>query len=189
MSTILAAIFLKEGIGWMKLTGLLFCVTGVLFLLCNGDFKNLVILKFSVGDLWVVTAAFCFAVYNTLVKKKPATISSLNFLFVVFLGGTILLLPAYLWEINTTAVIHWDSTLLGSIFYLGLGASVICFLIWNMAIGKIGASRTALFGNLIPIFGTAGSVIILHEQFTRIHIISMVIVFAGIIIANIRLLR
>ncbi len=189
IATILARIFLKEEIGWMKLIGLIFCIAGVLLLLSKGDFRNLLTFKFSTGDLWVLAAACCFAIYNTLVKKKPASISSINYLFVIFSAGTIMLLPAYLWEMNSAAPVIWNSDLLLSVLYLGLGASVICFWIWNIAIGRIGAARTILFGNLIPIFGTIGSVIFLHEQFTWVHIASMIIVFTGIIIANLRLSR
>jgi drug/metabolite transporter (DMT)-like permease len=189
VATILARIFLKEEIGWMKLAGLALCIAGVLFLLSKGDFQNLLALQFSRGDLWVLAAAFCFAVYNTLVKKKPASISPINFLFVAFSFGTILLAPFFIWEMNRTAPVVWNSDLLLSILYLGLGASVICFWIWNIAISRIGAARTILFGNLIPIFGTVGSVVFLHEQFNWIHIVSMVIVFAGILLANIRVSR
>jgi drug/metabolite transporter (DMT)-like permease len=189
IATILARIFLKEQIGWMKLTGLIFCITGVLFLLSKGNFQTLLTLKFSTGDLWALTAALSFAIYNTLVKKKPVSISPINFLFVIFSMGTLLLLPFYMWEANSTPAVIWNTDLLLAIIYLGLGASVICFWIWNMAISKLGAARTILFGNLIPIFGTIGSVIFLHEQFTWVHIVSMALVFAGILLANLRLAR
>jgi drug/metabolite transporter (DMT)-like permease len=56
-----------------------------------------------------------------------------------------------------------------------------------LAISKLGAARTILFGNLIPIFSSLEAVIFLDEQFTSIHIISMAIVFTGIIIANLSL--
>jgi len=75
------------------------------------------------------------------------------------------------------------------ILYLGAGASVICFLFWNIAIGKLGAGRTALFGNLIPVFSSAEAAILLDEEFTWIHVVSMLLVFAGIIMANWRILR
>jgi drug/metabolite transporter (DMT)-like permease len=189
IATIFARFFLKEQIGWMKLTGLIFCITGVLFLLSKGNFQTLLTLKFSAGDLWALTAAFSFAIYNTLVKKKPASISPINFLFVIFSMGTLLLLPFYVWETNKTPAIVWNTDLFLAIIYLGLGASVICFWIWNVAIGKLGAARTILFGNLIPIFGTIGSVVFLHEQFTWVHIASMALVFAGILLANLRLSR
>ena len=129
-------------------------------------------------------AAFCFAVYNTLVKKKPAALSPANFLFIIFSLGTLLVLPFYIWETTHTPPVVWSTNLVAAILYLGLGASVICFLIWNIAIGKLGAGRTALFGNLIPVFSSIEAAIILHESFTWIHVTSMIIVFIGIVLAN-----
>ncbi len=189
MSVLFARIFLKEKVGWMKMAGMIVCIIGVLFLLSKGSFQNLVHLKFSEGDLWVLLAAFCFAVYNTMVKKKPAGISPVNFLFVIFSFGTLLVLPFFIWELNQLPAVEWNGKLIGSILYLGIAASVICFLIWNIAIGKLGAGRTALFGNLIPIFSSLEAVIILHEQFSRVHIVSMALVFAGILLANLRFTR
>jgi drug/metabolite transporter (DMT)-like permease len=189
MSIILARIFLKEPIGWMKLLGLAFCICGVLFLLSGGNINNLLGHRYSKGDLWVLAAAFCFAVYNTLVKKKPATITPMNFLFVAFAFGTIMLLPFYLWETSKHTAITWSPHLFKSIIYLGLGASVICFLIWNIAISKLGAGRTALFGNLIPVFSSIEAVLYLGEDFTWVHVVSMIIVFTGIVLANLRLFR
>ncbi|MFI5128716.1 MAG: DMT family transporter [Chitinophagales bacterium] len=189
MSIILARVFLKEPIGTMKLLGLAFCVIGVLFLLSSGDIHKLLGHEYSTGDLWVLAAAFCFAVYNTLAKKKPPSVSPVNFLFVAFTMGTLMLLPFYLWEIRRSAPVVWKIDLLIAIVYLGVGASVICFLIWNMAINKLGSGRTALFGNLIPVFSSIEAVILLDEQFTSVHIVSMIIVFTGILLANFRLLR
>ena len=189
MSVAFARIFLKEKVGWYKLTGMFVCIIGVLFLLAKGNFQNLLHLKFSEGDLWVLLAAFCFAVYNTMVKKKPAGISPINFLFIIFSFGTIIVLPFFIWEMNQSPAVEWNGHLLLSILYLGLGASVICFFIWNIAIHKLGAGRTALFGNLIPIFSSMEAVLFLHEQFTWVHIVSMVLVFAGILLANFRLHR
>lgn len=184
MSVILARIFLKESINWMKLTGMIICIAGVLFLLTKGNFQNLFLLHFDKGDLWVLLAAFCFSVYNTLVKKKPAAISPVNFLFVAFSFGTLMLLPFYIWETTYSPAVEWNINILSAILYLGIGASVISFLIWNIAIRKLGAGRTALFGNLIPIFSSAEAAILLHEKFTIIHFISMALVLSGILLAN-----
>jgi len=189
IAVVLAKIFLKEKIGLLKVTGMILCICGILFLLSQASFERLLGLQFSKGDLWVLSAAVFFAVYNTLVKKKPDLISPVNFLFVIFSLGTILLLPAYLWEISGTPPVEWNLNLLLVILYLGVGPSVICFFIWNISIGRLGAGRTALFGNLIPVFSSLEAVIILKEQFTWIHIVSMIAVFAGILLANIRSLK
>lgn len=189
MSVIFARIFLKEKIGLLKLAGMIFCIIGVLFLLSKGNFQNLLSLHFSTGDLWMLLAAFFFAVYNTMVKKKPVAISSTNFLFVIFTFGTLMVLPFFIWELSYSPVVQWNSNLVFSILFLGLGASVICFFIWNIAIHKLGTGRTALFGNLIPIFSSIEAVIILHEEFNWVHIVSMLLVFAGILLANLRITR
>ncbi|MBO9660814.1 MAG: DMT family transporter, partial [Chitinophagaceae bacterium] len=128
----------------------------------------------------------CPPIYNILVRKRPAAISPLNLLFSSFLLGTILLIPFVIFESSSQAPINWNGQLIGMILYLGLGASVICFFIWNKAIQILGAGRTALFGNLIPVFSSLEAVFILHEEFTVVHIISMVVVLIGLIIANLK---
>ena len=189
MAIIMARFFLKEKIGLLKLIGLIFCVTGVFYLLSKGNFENLLRLKFSSGDAWMLLAAFCFAVYNTMVKKKPPAISPLNFLFTSFGLGTILVIPFFIWEMQHSAAVDWNENVVFSILYLGIGASVICFFMWNKAIGILGAGRTVLFGNLIPIFTSLIAVIKLHEQFTWIHVVSMILVFSGLLLANLRTSR
>lgn len=184
IAIILARIFLKEKIGWLKMSGLALCVSGVIFLLSKGNLQNLVTFRFTAGDGWILLAAFFFAVYNTLVRKKPAGISPLNYLFIAFSFGTLLLFPFYLWETFHAQPVQWNINLLLIILYLGLGTSVISYLCWNIAIGKLGAGRTALFGNLIPVFSSIEASLLLNEQFTKIHIVSMLLVFTGIIIAN-----
>jgi len=189
IAIVLANIFLKERIGLLKMGGMVLCIAGVLFLLAQGNFQNLVSLNFTRGDGWIMLAAFCFAVYNTMVRKKPSAISALNYLFVTFCFGTLLLLPFYCWELGNTDPVKWSTQLILIILYLGAGASVICFLFWNIAIGKLGAGRTALFGNLIPVFSSVEAAILLDEDFTWIHVVSMLLVFAGLIMANWKVLR
>ncbi|MBL0133538.1 MAG: EamA family transporter [Chitinophagaceae bacterium] len=58
------------------------------------------------------------------------------------------------------------------------------FLCWNIAISRLGAARTALFGNLIPIFSSFEAVILLGEKITSIHIISGLLVIGGLLLAN-----
>lgn len=187
IAIILARIFLKEKIGILKITGILVCVTGILLLLSHGNLNNLVYLQFSEGDGWILLAATSFAIYNVLVRKRKPFLSPINFLFTTFLIGTLLLLPFFIWESSHSPAIPWNGTLVGIILYLGIGASVISYFLWNKSIGILGAGPTALFGNLIPIFSTIEATLLLHETFTSNHTISMLIIFTGLVIANISL--
>ncbi len=182
-SVILAALFLNEKITRLKIAGIVLCLSGILFLLSKGSWNNLLSLQFSAGDGWVTLAALSFSVYTTFARKKPAAISPLSFLGTTFITGTVILFPFFCREAASNPVV-WNGDLLLIILYLGLGTSIISFFSWNYAIRQIGAGRTALFGNLIPIFSSIEAVLFLHEPFTGIHLVSMLLVFAGLVLAN-----
>ena len=183
-ATILAVIFLKEKLGYFRIVGMLVCISGIILLISKGSFETLMAFQFSKGDLWVIAGAFAFAIYNILVRKKPASITALNFLFFIFGAGVVMLFPFFLYELITGPTILWTFSLLGIFFYLGAGTSVISFLCWNIAISKLGTGRTVLFGNLIPIFSALEAVWFLHEQITTIHLLSGLLVISGLLIAN-----
>lgn len=186
MSILLAAIFLKEQLKPLRIAGIVLCLAGILLLLSQGSLEKLMGFHFSPGDWWILLAALSFAIYNILVRKKPAGISPVNFLFVTFSIGTILLLPAFIYESSNSSPIRWNGSLFLVILYLGLGNSVLSFLFWNAAIARLGAGRTALFGNLIPIFSSIEAVWILGEKITLIHFLSGAMVIGGLVIANLR---
>jgi drug/metabolite transporter (DMT)-like permease len=186
ISVILARIFLKEKIPVVRVAGMMVCIVGVLYLLSQGNFRNLVTFRFTTGDWWILAAALSFAIYNTSVKKKPREMPAISFLFIVFLLGTVILVPFYIYELNNKGGFAIDLANISSILYLGLGASVICFLIWNKAIAALGSGRTALFGNLIPVFSSIEAVILLQEEISSIHVISFILVAAGLVLANLK---
>jgi drug/metabolite transporter (DMT)-like permease len=185
-ATIMAIIFLKEKISRARMVGIIICIAGIVLLVSGGSMAALAAFRFSKGDLWVLTGAFSFAVYNILVRKKPAGISSMNFLFVLFAAGTAMLFPFYLAELYSGPPTQWTVRLVYTILYLGAGTSVIAFFAWNIALQKLGAGRTVLFGNLIPIFSAWEAMLLLDEKIKGIQLASGILVIAGLIIANIK---
>jgi len=185
-ATLLAVIFLKEKAGLFRITGMLICISGILFLLSQGNFQHLRQFKFGQGDILILVSAFSFSIYNTLVRIRPPSLSPISFLCVVFTVGTICLFPFYLYEIFHSAVVQWDMNILYIILYLGIGNSIIAYFFWNASIAKLGASGTALFANLIPIFSTIEAVIFLGEELSPVHMVSGLLVIGGLIIANLK---
>lgn len=184
-ATIMAVVFLKERLSFYRIIGMILCILGIVLLISKGSWEVLLSFKFSSGDAWILAGAFAFAVYNILVRKKPIHISALSFLLIIFVFGTLMLFPFFILEQSIVkASIEWSNSLIGSILYLGIGTSVLAFWCWNLAISKLGAGRTVLFGNLIPIFSTLEAVLILGEAITPIHFYSGILVIAGLVIAN-----
>ncbi len=189
ISILLARFFLKEKVTFLRFAGLTICIAGILLLLSKGSWDTLLHIRFGTGDWWLLAAALSFAVYNTMAKKKPSGISGTTFLFLIFLIGSIILFPVYLWEHATRPPAQWNLHLFLVILYLGIGASVVSFLCWNLAIAHIGAGRTALFGNLIPVFSALEAVLLLNETITSLHLMSGLLVVIGLILANLTFLR
>lgn len=183
-SLLLAAIFLKEKISGARLIGMLVCFIGILLLISKGSWLTLRNFRFAPGDIWALCGAFSFAVYTIQVRRKPSALQSLSFLWAIFALGTLMLLPPFIWERVHMKPIQWTPALSAVILYLGLGASVTAFLIWNLAIARLGAGRTALFGNLIPLFSTIEAVLILDEPVRGIHLLSGTVILTGLVIAN-----
>lgn len=184
-ATVLAGIFLKEKTRGMQLVGFLICIAGILLLLSKGNLQNLLAFRFTQGDWWVLGGSLSFAIYNILVRRNPVPLKGIDFLFITFCFGSLLLLPFFIADQAIQEPIHWNTSLVLIILYLGIGTSVLAYLCWNAGIARLGAARTALFGNLIPIFSTLEAILILGEKIQWVHIVSGVMVIGGLLISNV----
>lgn len=183
-SFLLARLVLQEKIPWQRTAGLLVCIAGILMILSKGSPSALLSLRFSPGDWWILLAAFSFATYNIIVRRKPATLSSAAYLTAVFIAGTAMLLPFAVGNAIHSGLPHWSPGLVGMVIYLGAGTSVAAFLCWNVAIARLGAARASLFGMLIPVFSCLEAIWLLHEKMLWAQAAGMVVVFAGVFFAN-----
>ena len=182
VATILAAIFVNEKLHWKNITGIIIGFVGIIFLITKGEMTSITQFRFSTGDLWMVAAGFCFGSYNVFVRKKPVGISSNSFLFVLFAIGAILLFPLSIYESIYVQPVVFNLHFLYVVLYLGIGNSTIAYFLWNSAIHKLGASKTSLFGTLIPLLSSIEAVWLLNEQFNNFQLISGLIIISGIVI-------
>lgn len=186
---LISAILLRQKHSRFQYAGILICIAGILLLLSKGSVEHLRKFRFTTGDLWILGAALSFSIYTLLVRKKPLSLSPVVFLFSLFFLGTLFLLPAFIIDSYSSKPVTWNIAITGSLLYLGIGASLIAFLCWNNAIRQLGPAKTALFGNLIPVFSTVEAALILNEQTTAITFISFAIILAGILVANMAILK
>jgi drug/metabolite transporter (DMT)-like permease len=70
------------------------------------------------------------------------------------------------------------------IAYTAIFPSVMSQLFFMRGVELIGSNRAALFINLVPIFGSLLAVVILGEAFRAYHLISLLLVFSGIWMAE-----
>lgn len=178
---IFARIYFLEKITCNKGLGILIIIVGVVLLISRGNPRLLLELSFSIGDVWMLLSAAFFAAYSILLRKKPAELHLLSFLFCTFSLGLLFLTPFYLWEQMRFPAPKLNRENIISIIYLGVFASCIAFVLWNKAILIIGPTKAAVLYYTLPIFSGGLACVLLDETITFIHLVSMFCIVIGII--------
>jgi drug/metabolite transporter (DMT)-like permease len=98
--------------------------------------------------------------------------------------GTLLLLPLALYQglLGNLSNIELPQWL--SLFYLGFFGTALGFSLYYGAIKRIGATRSGVFINLVPLFAIILSWFILDESIKAIVVIGGIILLAGVSITN-----
>ena len=107
-------------------------------------------LRIAEGDVLMLAGNLCWAFYNVMVGRLlPREVGALaNTTGLMVAGAVALSLVAVVARTPVTAP---GSDALGSLLLMSLGGTVLAYLFWNAGIARLGASRTAVFLNLVPV--------------------------------------
>ncbi|MHA2140003.1 MAG: DMT family transporter [Candidatus Thorarchaeota archaeon] len=160
----------------LAFTGIIF-VVGIQALI---DFR----LDYLVGNLIILCAMMTWGLYSSVGKEAMKTMSSLEVTAAgVFVGCVLFGLSASTEEFWTLQVLV-DPIFWFNVLYLGACVTFIGFLFYFEAIKQLGATRTGGFINLVPVFGTSLSFLILSEIIYWTFALGLVLVIVGILIIN-----
>lgn len=182
---ILSRMFYKEVLTINKWIGISLVTLGVVTLMTKGDFTVLEEIIFTQGDFWMLLAAMTFSIYSLLLKKKPKKLGTRSFLLSTFLIGVIFLLPFYILESTTTqfSIYNISTNEFYSIIYIGLFASLVSYFLWSKAVYTLGPTKSSIIYYTLPIFSGIAAYIFLGEEIKVIHIMSMLLIMFGVLIA------
>jgi drug/metabolite transporter (DMT)-like permease len=181
--TPVAAYFMyNERLSRLTTLGLLLSIVGVILVVLanNLDFSSSIL-----GVSLLFLAVLSATAYSMIVKKltesyNPFTIVSWqNFLGAVFFA------PLF-FSIDFPRI-HFASLPLESIvplLKLTLFASILSFVFFVNAIGKIGASRTNMFTNAIPVFTAFFAWMLLDEKLNWLKLTGMAVAIGGLIMSQ-----
>ena len=181
---LLGALFFGYSIHRLQVAGMLVSFTGVLVIVIRGDWSVLATLSFAHGDLIILSAMVCWALYTIWIKNMPADINRLGLLSVQMAVGLVFLLPFYGWELINKPAPVWNTHSLLSLAYVGLAPSVLAFLLYNACVARLGPERAGLSIHLMPVFGAALSVLLLGESIHIYHLAGALLIFSGIMVAS-----
>ncbi len=181
---LLGRVLFKEPLSLAKIAGVVLVLVGVICLITKGELASLATISFARGDLWMLASSVIFAIYSLLLKHKPGDLSINTLQFTCFVLGLLFLFPAFLWEQTGTQGQFLNSTTIPAILYVGIFASLAAFLCWNQAIVILGPSKAGMVYYTLPLFSGTLGIVFLGETLGWVHMVSMVLIFSGIVITN-----
>ena len=141
---------------------------------------------YLIGNILIFLAMICWATYSNIGKSVMKETSPLITTAGASVVGTFLFLfPALTEQFWTGGILLNIGFWLG-VGYLGAFATVVGFLLYFRGIHAVGATKAAIFINLVPIIGTLLSVVFLHEPLYWPFVVGLVLVVSGITIINLR---
>jgi len=178
----LSALFLAEKLSINKILGAAIGFGGVVLLVSGGN-VSLGTGPHVLGDLMILVCALLWSVYSIFGKKiasKYHPLTVLNYLFII---GTIGIIPFYVLTPHQN-LLEVPLPTIGAIIFLAIFCSIIAYLIYNIALEKMDASRVALFIYLVPLSTIVLAWLILGESMTLPAIIGGIAVCVGMYIAE-----
>lgn len=163
------------------LYGGIVALSGVILVVLNGHF----VLKISpMGDILTLVAVLCWAIYSILLKKM-SHYSSLFITRKVFFYGIITILPVFIIESPEPDFFILSKPLVwGNLLYLGIVASLLCFLSWSYVVKKLGIVVCTNYLYLNPVAALAVSILLLGEPVTPIALLGTMLILTGVYLSE-----
>ncbi|WP_425833678.1 DMT family transporter [Streptomyces fractus] len=184
-SPVLMAVYERMGgarLGARRVAGTLVACAGVVLLVSKGSLTP----DFAPGDLWVVAAAVCFGSYSALLRRRPAEIGGVAFLFSTFVLGAVMLLPVYAASVAVQGGFEVRAGTVGPLLYVGVVSSAVAFFAWNKAIAMVGAARAGVVYYLQPVCVAMLSYVVLGESMGWAQVGCMALILGGVVLASVR---
>ncbi|BAB50671.1 DMT family transporter [Mesorhizobium japonicum] len=176
-------VFFRLRVNWAQIAGVVLTIAGVILTACHGDPRRLLTLELNFGDAIMLVAVVLYSGYSVGLRLKPA-LRWQSLMLTMSIAALITSLPFLLWEVAAGTVVVPDARGWTVIVYTAIGASVVSQITYIRGNELIGANRAGLFINLVPIFGTLLSVLIVGETFQLYQALALVLVLGGIGLAE-----
>lgn len=163
-----------------KIISVLISILGVYLIIGNINFKDSK--NVELGLLLMLGSVLAWVAYSFLTTKlyskyKPVTIN-----FYQTIVGVIGFVPFAMFEkVDVSKV---TVNIIFHLLFLGVFCSAIAFLLYTIALGELGASRSSVFLNIMPAITVVSSYLILGERINILQILGGVIVIAAVVLCE-----
>ncbi|MEH7251947.1 DMT family transporter [Neobacillus niacini] len=180
LTSVLAAIFLKEKLTIRMLIGSIVAIIGIYFVVAKGNLSSLHIDK---GLLWIVITMITFAIMIIMTRLLSHRIDPLTITLYSNVVGLIVSVP-FAFLLDTPLQI--SSKMTDWAFLIGTAVVVhgIATLIWNNNIRHVDASKASILSNLEPFVAMIMGLILLYKPITGAEMLGSLFIVGGVVLST-----
>lgn len=182
LTVLLSSFFFKEKLRKGFIAGSLVALSGVTLVVFNGS----VFLKLNpLGDCLTLLAALSWAFYSLILRQmgnKYSTLFTTRKVFFYGLITMILYLPFAPSSFHLERLCY--PLVYGNLLFLGIVASMLCYLSWNACVRIIGASRASNYLYINPLVAVWASHLFLSEPITPTALLGAGLIIGGVYIVE-----
>ena len=174
----------RVGIAWLQMAGVLASLAGIAIVATNGDLTRLSTLDLNIGDALNLTACLIYAVYTVMLRFRPQ-LHWKSWMMTLGFAAFLASLPYVAWEWSSGRILAPDLQGMAVVLYTGIFPSLLSQTLYLKGNELIGANRAGLFINMVPVFGTLLSILLLGEAFHGYQALAFTLVMGGIAMAEV----
>jgi len=175
---------LHEPVSAWQRAGMALALLGVLFVVLKGDIGNLLQVRFTVGDGWIVVAAVSWVAYTVLLQRWPSVLDPRARLAAITFGGVLVLVPFTALESLLSPGPPLGAKALGLIVLAGLLPGFFSYQAYAYMLRELGVAKSALVMYLSPVYAAVTAWVLLGEAPRAYHAVGAALILPAIYLAT-----
>lgn len=180
----LSARVLRERLGLLRSAGIAISLTGAAVVVSRGN--PLMILEGNIGwgEVYILGCVASWTLYSLVGKAALKELSPLSAVTYACVSGAVCLFFPAVREGITHQVVHYSTATWLCILYVGLFGSALAFIWYYDGIKVIGASKSGVFINIVPIGSIILAFLFLDETLDDSLLIGAILTISGVYLTN-----
>lgn len=182
-SLLIGWFYRSQRLGRVQMAGMLVAVVGLVLVVMNGHF----VLHLSpLGDTLAFGACLCWAVYSLLIIPANQRYNAVFITRKVFFYGLLTIVPYFLWvePFDVSVLSTMSASVWLNLLYLGIVASMLCFLLWTWVMDKLGAIVATNYVFVNPVSTIIFAWWLLDEPITPWFLLGTLLILVGMYLCD-----
>jgi len=178
---LLAPLFIKEQLTKRIVVGGCLALVGVSIVIVGGTEGINLSTEHMLGNLFAFLVSIIGAIYNLMSMSLMKHYSALKVSTWTIAIGSIAMFPFTLLHWGET---EWTNLAAGQFIAVAFNVlicTVLAFIVWNMCMFKVGATKANFFRYLVPLTATIMGYVVFKESITLIQILGSLLIAFGLV--------